>query len=60
MRFIRIGMVVLALVSLTGCEAWTRAYQRTVYGYEFEPGTPCKKGEVWQQMECRPKKGGAS
>lgn len=54
------GIILGGVLTCTGCTAWTAAYQRAVYGYELEPGTPCKKGEVWQQMTCRPKAGGAS
>ena len=40
--------------------AWTEGYQKAVYGHALEPGTPCKKGQQWIHMECRPKPGGPS
>ena len=61
MRWLTRGLLALALLaSLAGCTAWTEGYQRAVYGYELQPGTPCKKGEVWVQMTCKPGPGGAS
>ena len=53
----RTGMMLVLLpllLAFTGCMAVTEHYQKAVYGHALEPGIPCKKGDVWKNMECRP------
>ena len=60
-RYAILVFILAPLLLMTGCvTAWTEGYQKAVYGHALEPGTPCKKGEVWVQMTCKPRPDGAS
>ena len=60
----KLWCIMLLACALTGCttmtSAWTEGYQKTIYGHALQPGTPCKKGEVWKNMTCLPGPGGPS
>ena len=58
----RTSLILLLLLAFTSCTAVTEHYQKAVYGHALQPGTPCKKGEVWvgKTWTCLPGPGKAS